>query len=88
MTRLIKRIEGKWIDAVTGERIWNSMPNDGTIHGEGTSATLEVADHNGREIIRRYEHQAWPGGMGQLLGVTETMPGRYAPVIAMYYSGS
>ncbi|TLM63596.1 MAG: hypothetical protein FDZ69_12395 [Deltaproteobacteria bacterium] len=88
MAKLIRRIDGKWVDAETGEKIWNSLPNDGIVHSEGRSGEPEIAEQNGRAIIISYERQSWPGGMGQLLGITETAPGIYAPVISTYYSPS
>lgn len=88
MARLIKLMDGKWVDAETGARVWNSLPNDGIVHVEGISELLDGAGLNGRAIILNYERQSWPGGMAQLLGVTETAPGLYAPVISKYYSGS
>jgi len=88
MAKLIKRVDGKWTEAETGVRVWNSLPNDGIVHAEGKSGEPEIAEQNGREIISRYERQSWPGGMGQLLGVTETVPGIYAPVISTYHSPS
>lgn len=86
MTKLIKRSQGKWVDAETGARVWNSLPNEGIVHPEGKSGKPAIAEQNGRAIIISYERQSWPGGMGQLLGVTEVSPGLFAPVISTYYS--
>lgn len=88
MAKLIKRIDGKWVDAETGARVWNSLPNDGIVHAEGKSVEPLIAEQNGKAIIISYERQSWPGGMGQLLGVTEVSPGMFAPVISTYYSRS
>ena len=88
MAKLIKRVDGKWIEAETGVRVWNSLPNEGIVHAEGKSGQPEIAEQNGRAIIISYERQSWPGGMGQLLGVTELSPGMFAPVISTYHSGS
>jgi hypothetical protein len=71
---------------INGTMVRSSFPGSGHRAGK-VKATKEDAYDAGKVMIKEYEQNSFPGGMGQVLGVVE-VEGGFDSVVNTYYSPS
>ena len=80
-------IKSRYVDGSPWYDFHTSFPSRGVRKLTESHPTKEGAFEQGKEYIRDYQKSSFPGGMGEVLGVTE-VEGRYHAVVNTYYSNT
>lgn len=78
---------GRYADGSPRYAFATGLPSRGVRELPEPFSTAEEAGAHGRAVVIKYRQDAFPGGMGEVIGVTERFR-QFRVVINVYYSNS